>query len=154
MNSINLNKTVPDGNKIPLSLIQQSGTVWKMLNMNNFAQCAVCLSIYSFSLPFLVSLLLVRFKKRLMIVKRVIRSVSRRRTNDTMDKIKRRKRRTTIHKTLEKQHELHYKTGMNSAVRKGSSSCSTNITGMNSDVRKGSSSCSTNITSIISSYKI
>ena len=34
-------------------------------------------------------------------------------------------------------------TGMNSAVRKGSSSCSTNITGMNSAVRKGSSSCST-----------
>jgi hypothetical protein len=27
INSINLNKTVPDGNKIPLSLIQQSGTV-------------------------------------------------------------------------------------------------------------------------------
>jgi hypothetical protein len=29
-----------------------------------------------------------------------------------MDKIKRRKRGTMIHKTLEKQHELHYKTGM------------------------------------------
>jgi hypothetical protein len=43
-------------------------------NVNNFAQCAVCLSIYSFSLPFLVSLLLVRFKKRVMLVKRVIRS--------------------------------------------------------------------------------
>jgi hypothetical protein len=27
INSINLNKTVPDGNKIPLSLVQQSGTV-------------------------------------------------------------------------------------------------------------------------------
>jgi hypothetical protein len=74
INSINLNKTFPDGNKIPLSLVQQSGTVWKMSNVNNFAQCTVCLSIYSFSLPFLVSLLLVRFKKRLMIVKRVIRS--------------------------------------------------------------------------------
>ena len=45
-----------------------------MLNVNNFAQCAVCLSIDSFSLPFLVSLLLVRFKKRLMIVKKVIKS--------------------------------------------------------------------------------
>jgi hypothetical protein len=27
INSINLNKTFPDGNKIPLSLVQQSGTV-------------------------------------------------------------------------------------------------------------------------------
>ena len=27
INSVNLNKTVPDGNKIPLSLVQQSGTV-------------------------------------------------------------------------------------------------------------------------------
>jgi hypothetical protein len=27
INSINLNKTVPDGNKITLSLVQQSGTV-------------------------------------------------------------------------------------------------------------------------------
>jgi hypothetical protein len=27
INSINLNKTVPDGNKIPLLLVQQSGTV-------------------------------------------------------------------------------------------------------------------------------
>ena len=27
INSINLNKTVPDGNKIPLSLVQQSGPV-------------------------------------------------------------------------------------------------------------------------------
>ena len=45
-----------------------------MSDVNNVAQCAVCFSIYSFSLPFLVSLLMVRFKKRLMIVKRVIRS--------------------------------------------------------------------------------
>jgi hypothetical protein len=45
-----------------------------MSDVNNFAQCAVCLSIYSFSWPFLVSLLLVHFKKRLMIVKMVIRS--------------------------------------------------------------------------------
>jgi hypothetical protein len=37
-----------------------------MSNVNNFAQCAVCLSIYSFSLPFLVSLLLVRFPVILM----------------------------------------------------------------------------------------
>ena len=27
INSVNLNKTVPDGNKTPLSLVQQSGTV-------------------------------------------------------------------------------------------------------------------------------
>jgi hypothetical protein len=27
INSVNLNKKVPDGNKIPLSLVQQSGTV-------------------------------------------------------------------------------------------------------------------------------
>ena len=27
INSVNLNKTIPDGNKIPLSLVQKSGTV-------------------------------------------------------------------------------------------------------------------------------
>jgi hypothetical protein len=107
INSINLNKTVPDGNKIPLSLVQQSGTVWKMSNVNNFTQCTVCLSIYSFSWSFLVSLLLVRFKKRLMIVKRVIRSRKSEKNKRHNGQNKRRKRRTTIHKTLEKQHELH-----------------------------------------------
>ena len=44
-------------------------------------------------------------------------------------------------------------TGMNSAVRKGSSSCSTNITGMNSAVQKGSSFCSTNITGMNSAVR-